>query len=177
MSDILHNRRWYDNISDMTMALHVSRQLPEEVQMVIAKHLNEAIDDYRKLKRNDKNAISLGGQRVLGLFKASARQRWYDPQPQLHRAFTLMTTVPDMYLTEFAGRILKAGHYLDEQQHYGNFGDRVYMADTVESILQESTISIEESQGGIKLVANDAYTPVSPRHVLPVRPTHRPNHR
>lgn len=167
----MHNRRWYDNISNMTMALHVSRQLPREIQLIIAHHLNDAINDYRKMRRSDKNAISLGSQRVLGLYKASDRQRWYDPTPQIHRAFTMMPTVPELFLSEFAGRILDAGRYLDTQQQYGNYGDRYQLASTVESILTHKDLAIEESEGGIKLVGNDLeIQPTHPRQGATLKP-------
>jgi hypothetical protein len=168
--NLIHTRRWYDNISDMTMALLVSKQLPPEIQLVIARHLNGAIDDYRRLKRSDKNAISLGQNRVMGLYKSSNRLRWYDPKPELHRAFTLMATVPDFFLIEFAQRILTAGRFIQEQQAYGNFGDRYQLADTVEGILMENTISIEESGGGIKLVSSQEFKPDQTRHIVPVNP-------
>lgn len=149
-----YHRRWYDQIGNMTMAVHLSRQLPPEIRVMIARNLNEAIDDYRRIKRKDQGEVSLGAPRVLGLYKAGFRLRWYDPIPELHRAFNLMTTVPERFLSEFAGRVLRVGQYLDQQQAYGNYGDRPLLeTDTVEGILDRETIGFAERDQGIRLVA------------------------
>lgn len=148
-----HKSRWYDQIGEMTLALHVSKQLPPEIQSVIAKNLNEAIDECRKLRRNDRNAVSLGAHRVLGLYKAGNRKRWYDPNPQLHRGLNLMSTVPDTYIAAFADRILRVGDYMREQQVYLEYGAQALLADTVEGILREAVVQVEAGDDGIRLVS------------------------
>lgn len=147
-----HNRRWYDAISHMTLAVHISRTLPLEVRQLIARNLNETIDESRKRSRNDKVAVSIGQQRVMGLYKAGRKQRWYDPEADLHRAFNFMSVIPELYLSEFAARILKIGHYIETQTSVLGYRGRRWEENTVESILQDKRINISESHGDIRLV-------------------------
>lgn len=158
MSDPPHskyNRRWYDGISNMTLALLMSQNFPPEIQVLIAKNLNGVIDDCRRQsKHNLKQAISVGPyHRVLGLYKAGTRQRWYDPDPKLHRAINFMGTVPEPVLEEFAGRILQVGRYIEEQKglllrHH----EHILLTDTVQDILQKNEVNFSESEAGFRLI-------------------------
>lgn len=158
MSDPPHqkyNRRWYDGISNMTLAILVSQKLPPEIQVLIAKNLNGVIDDCRKQqKHNLKQAISVGPHhRVLGLYKAGERQRWYDPDPKLHRALNFMGTVPELVLAEFAGRILRVGHYVEQQHELVlRSYERAILSDRVEDILQKDVVNFSETDDGFRLI-------------------------
>jgi hypothetical protein len=168
-----YNRRWYDRISNMTLALLVSQKFPPEIQAIIVRNLNQVIDDCRKRqKRNDKHAVSVGQQRVMGLYKAGRRLRWYDPDPNMHRAFNFMSTVPESYLEDFAGRILKVGKYMEQQKDaLRGSRDQSWLEDTVEGILRQTIVSVTESDEGFRLVDNAGGSgPVHPRHIIPTRP-------
>lgn len=146
-----HNRRWYDHVANLTMAIHLSRALPPGIQKLVAKNLNHYIDTYRRMSRADKNAVSLGIPRVLGLYKASYRNRWYDDTlPELHRAFTMMTTVPEKFLSEFALRVINVANYVDDQRSGGRLSENA-VVDTVDSILNQSYVSLAESDEGFRV--------------------------
>ncbi len=149
-----HNRRWYDQIDQMTMAVHISRELPSEIQALIARSLNEAIDTNRRNRRTDKSAISIGYSRMLGLYKASNGRRWYDPNPLTSRAFNFMSTVPDSYLAELAGRILVVGQYVEQQrQGLPVVSNRLSLTGQVQGILRDGQVeSIRQGENGIRLV-------------------------
>lgn len=162
------NRRWYDGISNMTLAILVSQKLPPEIQVLIAKNLNGVIDDCRRQqKHNLKLAISVGPHnRVLGLYKAGERQRWYDPDPKLHRALNFMGTVPELLLAEFAGRILRVGHYVEQQQDLLiRSYERRLLTDTVEGILQKDVVNFSETNDGFRLIHDTSlhHPPEPPR--------------
>ena len=152
-----YNRRWYDQIDHMTLAMLLSQNLPPEVQILIAKNLNDAIDGYRRAaKHNTKQAITVGQMKVLGIYKASKRIRWYDPDQRLSRAFNFMGTLPDIYLSEFAIRILQVAHYtLSRQDSVIYQPNQPDLTKTVVSILDDASInsvSLVEGLDGFRLV-------------------------
>lgn len=150
-----YNRRWYDNIQNMTLAVHISQDLPPEVQALIARSLNEAIDDQRRVRRADKYAVSVGHNRVLGLYQSSYSRRWYDPNPITRRAFTFMATIPDIFLEELANRILNVGNYVDkEQTALPLFYDRHRLTGQVQGILRDGQVAIRQSEDGIRLAGD-----------------------
>jgi hypothetical protein len=145
-------RRWYDEIPNLAQAIHISQALPQDVQAVIARCLNEAIEEHRKNRRADKHAYSLGGRRVLGLYRASYRRRWYDPNPLTHRAFNLMSSMPDSYLEALAARILKAAQHVEQQKKSLSwYHDESVWAGEVRGILQQGQLAMSQREGGLRL--------------------------
>ena len=168
-----HRRaRWYDQIGDMALALHLSRDLPPEIQSLIAQRLNEAIDEYRRRMRSDRNAMSLGQHRVLGLYKASQRNRWYDPHPDLYRAFNLMRTIPDGVLNELASRIVQLNEYVNAQGKLLQMQDSLLYQPSQEILLEDSDwMRIQERDGGIRIVTQHLPQPqAQPQQQIPSQP-------
>jgi hypothetical protein len=159
------NRRWYDHISNMTLAIHASSQLPTEIRGIIARNLSETINEHRyRLRGHNNPVVSLGQTRILGLFKAARKLRWYDPEPTLHRAFTLMSTIPEESLTDFATRLLQIKQYVDAQQEHFIFYHEQLLAETVEALLRGQSTRIESRRDGGRILANPAKAaPKSPR--------------
>lgn len=147
-----HQKRWYDHIANVTHAVYLSKQLPVNIQDVIAKNLNEYIDTYRQLAKKDKNAISLGSNRILGLYKAPYGHRWYDPNAKLGRAFNMMATIPEHFVEEYAERIILVANYVLQKQQQQVHVNTPEMAGAVKTILAESYVSLREGDNGIKLV-------------------------
>ena len=168
-----YNRRWYDHISNMTLAVLVSQKFPPEVRTLIVKNLNHVIDDCRKRqKRSDKQAVSIGQHQVMGLYKSARRMRWYDPDPAMHRAFNFMSTVPESYLEDFAGRILNVGKYMEQQKTLvrGASGSG-WLETTVEGILRQTVVRVAESDEGFRLVDYlGDNLPEPARQILPTSP-------
>ncbi|HEY9746241.1 MAG TPA: hypothetical protein V6C99_08500 [Oculatellaceae cyanobacterium] len=152
----LPERRWYDAIGQMTMALYLSRQLPGEIQQLIAKHLNQAIDEHRQRHKVDRYTASLGPQRTISLYKTASKKRWYDGDPSLHRALTMMIGMPQTYLEEFASRVLDVTQYWVSQQQAGNLvldPNGYLLSDAVEHILKaEEQMLLKQNEGGIRLI-------------------------
>ena len=163
-----YSRRWYDQIAHMTLAIHMSRELPDGIQKLVAKNLNQYIDTYRRMSRADKNAVSLGVPRVLGLYRASYRNRWYDSTlPDIHRAFTMMTTVPERFLSEYAQRVIDVANYVEHQRTDGRLSDHA-IVDTVDGILNQSYVSLAESEEGFRVAPHMArrQAPQQPNHTV-----------
>jgi hypothetical protein len=173
----LPDRRWYDTVGQMTMALYLSKQLPLQVRQLIAQHLNQAIDTHRKHNRADKHTTSLGPQRTMSLYKAASRQRWYDEEPSLHRALTMMVGMPHPYLSEFASRVLDVTQYWNAQQQYGDYMEQYLLSGAVESILNaDEQMLLNQNEHGIRLVmGGNTEHPHSKNTILPIR-HHRGEH-
>lgn len=114
------SRRWYDTITNVTSAVHISKHLPEPVRKLVGQNLEEHISDYRSSTRKDRKAISLGATKILGLYKAGYRKRWYDQAgTHLTRAFNMMSVIPEHFLSEYATRILDVASYIEYQKNHG----------------------------------------------------------
>ncbi len=137
-------RRWYDDVSNMTMAIHLSKELPENIQGVIARNLNYYIDTYRRLNKGNRDGISIGVPRVLGLYKASDRKRWYDPDVGLYRAFNMMISVPDIFLEQYAERILEITRFIEEQRLHNLSFNPVLLTSDIENFLKQSQFQFRE---------------------------------
>ena len=134
-----YNRRWYDEIGNMALAIHQSRKLPVELQLIIAHNLNEAIDEQRALRHKEKHAYSMGVNRTLGLYKATKRQRWYDPNANLHRSFTLMSSIPIDLLADYAERMLDVNEFYQGRKGTKMRPVEVHsLAETVHAIMQKT---------------------------------------
>jgi hypothetical protein len=138
----------------MTLAVTLSQLLPEEIQLVIARNLNDAIDAHRsEAKRNRKHPISVNPMHVLGIYKASARQRWYDPNQPLFRAYNFMGTLPEPYLVNLAGHIIVLARDVHNTQQ-GLIYRPVTKSSSpaVVTILQSQGVTLEEGDDGFRLV-------------------------
>ena len=170
-----HHKRWYDHIANVSHAVYISKQLPEPVQDIIARNLNEYIDTYRHLARNDKNAISLGASRVLGLYKAKYGHRWYDPNIKLSRAFNMMAIVPEHFLSEYADRVIQVANYVIRRQQQEQQPIHLpEVASTVKTMLDQSFVSLREAEGGFRLVGQDTPPVHNDSHVIAMSDTPPP---
>jgi hypothetical protein len=153
-----NNRRWYDTIHNMTQAVHITKDLPIEIQELIVQSLNEAIDGQRKSRRTDKYAISIGPGRVLGLHGASRGRRWYDGNAQTFRAFNFMAVVADAYLAAWASRILSvSSHVNSKNQSFLLPYERYQLVGQAPTILhQDRPLSIRQSDSGIRLIRDES---------------------
>ncbi|MBX2860609.1 MAG: hypothetical protein KTR14_05210 [Vampirovibrio sp.] len=144
--------RWYDAVPKMAQAIKLTKQLPPEIQGVIAKHLNDCIDHHRRLRRNSgASSVGVSSARIMGLYKASDKHRWFDGTPSLHRAFTMMSTVPEEVLEVFATRVVEIALYIHEQEtkrlSYGQD-----LVKEVDSILKDAYVMLTEDSKSIKVV-------------------------
>jgi hypothetical protein len=142
----------------MTQAVHITRDLPVEVQALIAKSLNEAIDGQLKNRRTDKYAVSIGPGRVLGLHRASHGRRWYDANSQTFRAFNFMAVITDAYLEAWASRILMVSRQVNlKNQSLPLRDDRHQWVGQAHTILRQGRLtSLLQSDSGIRLIRDDS---------------------
>jgi hypothetical protein len=110
-------KRWYDRVEHLPQALNLVRELPADMQGLICRHLNDLINYNLHKQRGLGDIRNVGITKILGLYNASYRRRWYDPNPTMRRAFTMMVTIPEDTLSDFAARMVLIGEYVLANRH------------------------------------------------------------
>ena len=89
-------RRWYDTHDKATLAFEILQKLEPEAKKRLSKDLIEIVRQITELhKEEDEPALSLGIERVLGLYQQSVNERrWYDTNADLKYALKTMSTLP-----------------------------------------------------------------------------------
>ena len=94
----MYDRRWYDSDENTQRALEVLRDMDESQRRALSKDLTTVVKQIKELHNeeedNEDAAISIGIDRVLGLYKISNSRRWYDKVSILSYAMKTMSTLP-----------------------------------------------------------------------------------
>ena len=96
---LMYDRRWYDSDQNTQKALEVLKDMDDSQRRALSKDLTTVVKQIKELhneEEDDENsAISLGIDRVLGLYKISNSRRWYDKVSILSYAMKTMATLPN----------------------------------------------------------------------------------
>lgn len=94
----MYDRRWYDSNENTQRALEVLKDMDESQRRALSRDLTTVVKQIKELhieEDEDENAeVSLGIDRVLGLYKISNSRRWYDKVSVLSYAMKTMSTLP-----------------------------------------------------------------------------------
>ena len=92
------NRRWYDDNENTQKALDLLKGMDENKRRALSQDLTAVVRHIKEVKseeeESDDSEISLGIERVLGLYKISNARRWYDKVSILSYALKTMSTLP-----------------------------------------------------------------------------------
>ncbi len=89
------NRRWYDSNEHTEKALSLLKNMDEERRRALSKDLTSFVRQIKELHEDDEEQdVSIGIERVLGLYKISNARRWYDKVSILSYALKTMSTLP-----------------------------------------------------------------------------------
>ena len=91
------NRRWYDSNEHTERALSLLKDMDEERRRALSRDLTNVVKQIKEMHEedDDKNQeVSIGIDRVLGLYKISNSRRWYDKVSILSYAMKTMSTLP-----------------------------------------------------------------------------------
>ena len=92
---MMNNRRWYDSNEHTEKALTLLKDLDENKRRALAKDLTTFVKQVKEMRDdNDENDVSIGIDRVFGLYKISNSRRWYDKVSILSYALKTMSTLP-----------------------------------------------------------------------------------
>ena len=83
------NRRWYDSNEHTERALSLLKDMDEERRRALSRDLTNVVKQIKEIQE-----VSIGIDRVLGLYKISNSRRWYDKVSILSYAMKTMSTLP-----------------------------------------------------------------------------------
>lgn len=90
------NNRWYDNHRETLDTLEILKKLDRESR---ARLSNDVIDIAKQIKsihrEEDEPPLSIGLERVLGLYQSANSRRWYDRQRDLGNVMRTISTLPE----------------------------------------------------------------------------------
>jgi len=93
----MFDRRWYDSDENTQRALNILHDMDENQRRALSRDLTAVVKQIKDLhaeEENDDQEVSLGIDRVLGLYKISNSRRWYDKVSLLSYAMKTMSTLP-----------------------------------------------------------------------------------
>ena len=89
------NRRWYDSNEHTEKALELLKDMDENKRRSLSKDLTTVVKQIKEMREDDDDQdVSIGIDRVLGLYKISNSRRWYDKVSILSYALKTMSTLP-----------------------------------------------------------------------------------
>ena len=91
------NRRWYDSNEHTERALELLKDMDEVKRRALSKDLTAVVKQIKEMHTEDEDEeqdVSIGIDRVLGLYKISNSRRWYDKVSILSYAMKTMSTLP-----------------------------------------------------------------------------------
>lgn len=94
----MYDRRWYDSNEHTQRALGILKDMDETQRRALSKDLTTVVKQIKELheeEENEESSVSLGIDRVLGLYKLSNSRRWYDKISLLSYAMKTMSTLPE----------------------------------------------------------------------------------
>ena len=107
----MYDRRWYDSNEHTRRALEILKDMDETQRRALSKDLTVVAKQIKELHEEDEEAdVSLGIDRVLGLYKLSNSRRWYDKVSILSYAMKTISTLPqEDFYTIMQGITASAG--------------------------------------------------------------------
>lgn len=89
------NNRWYDKHQDTLDTLAILKKLDRESRARLSNDIIDIANQIKSIHREeDEPALSIGLERVLGLYQSSNSRRWYDKQKDLNTAIKTISTLP-----------------------------------------------------------------------------------
>ncbi len=91
----MYDRRWYDSNEHTQRAFEILKDMDENQRRSLSRDLAAVVKQIKELHEEDEEQdVSLGIDRVLGLYKLSNSRRWYDKVSLLSYALKTMSTLP-----------------------------------------------------------------------------------
>lgn len=93
----MFDRRWYDSNESTQRALGILKDMDENQRRALSRDLTAVVKQIKELRSeedDEEQDVSIGIDRVLGLYKISNSRRWYDKVSILSYAMKTMSTLP-----------------------------------------------------------------------------------
>ena len=89
------DKRWYDQHQDTLDTLNLLKNLDRRTRQKLSNDIIDIANQIKTIHREeDEPTLSIGLERVLGLYKSSSSRRWYDRQEDLSYAIKTISTLP-----------------------------------------------------------------------------------
>lgn len=90
------NNRWYDHHQETLDVLDILKTLDRETRTRLSDDVIDIAKQIKSIHREeDEPILSIGLERVLGLYQSSNSRRWYDRQRDLGMAMKTISTLPE----------------------------------------------------------------------------------
>jgi len=89
------DKRWYDTHHETLDTLAILKKLDRESRTKLVDDIVDIANQIKAIHREeDEPPLSIGVERVLGLYQSSNARRWYDRNRDLNRAMRTISTLP-----------------------------------------------------------------------------------
>lgn len=87
--------RWYDSHEETLETLELLKKLDKESRDRLSGDIIEIANQIKSIHREEEEPpLSIGIDRVLGLYQSSNSRRWYDKKGDLANAIRTISTLP-----------------------------------------------------------------------------------
>ena len=94
--EVVMDKRWYDKIEKGADVIERLQKLDKQALARISKNLEDIAASIKTIKREqDELPISIGIERVKGLYQQSKNRRWYDKDSDLSYAIKAISTLSE----------------------------------------------------------------------------------
>lgn len=89
------NNRWYDKHSETNQTLEILKNLDRESRKRLSNDIIDIANQIKSIHREEEEPLlSIGLERVLGLYQSANSRRWYDRNRDLDNAIRTISTLP-----------------------------------------------------------------------------------
>lgn len=89
------NNRWYDTHRETLDTFEILKKLDRESKSRLSNDIIDIANQIKSMHREeDEPPLTIGIERVLGLYQSSNSRRWYDKQKDLSTAIKTISTLP-----------------------------------------------------------------------------------
>lgn len=90
------NKRWYDNHDETLKTFAILKKLDKESGKRLANDIIDVANQIKAIHRDeDEPTLTIGLERVLGIWQSVNARRWYDNQDDLNTAIKTISTLPE----------------------------------------------------------------------------------
>lgn len=90
------NKRWYDTHSETLETLDILKKIDRESRRRLSHDVIDVAKQIKAIHREEEEPIlSIGVERVLGLYQSSNARRWYDKQRDLNTVMRIISSLPE----------------------------------------------------------------------------------
>ncbi len=90
------NKRWYDNHDETLQTFDILKKLDKESRKRLANDIVDVANQIKAIHREEEEpSLTIGLERVLGIWQSTNARRWYDKQQDLNIAIKTISTLPE----------------------------------------------------------------------------------